>query len=366
MKKIPYILGSLLLIVLIAYGLYRFNRSTPAPTNESAMIESQSDESMTSDNTEIPEFESLNRDQAIQILPEDASDESSEVESTNETTDTAVEDPSIYRLDVMESNHKEFLDASQYGSVDEVIEEVIANYGLSPEMYSIAYYNFVTDEHYYNNEDNYIVAASTAKVPAAMAYIDMIEAGTYTYDSHLPFDTHYLYEGAGNIANAPAQDSYAISDLLREAITHSDNTAWYTLVFNYPNNFGGIASYIQDRIGFYDIPSYFYMDNYGSAYIYEQLLMIVATDPTYQPLVDLMRQTEPNQLFTSYIQTDRMANKYGRIDGQVNDVGIYYENEEPQYILVAYTDGAPGADSFLEDLNLNVNQWFRSQYLLNQ
>ena len=52
-------------------------------------------------------------------------------------------------------------------------------------------------------------------------------------------------------------------------------------------------------------------------------------------------------------------------DGEINDVAIYYENDQPQYILTAFTTNVPGADHLLEDLSLYVNLWYRDHYILN-
>lgn len=303
--------------------------------------------------------------QESQETDADSEDEDSEETTQVASTDGELYDEDIYDLELLEVYDLDDIDIDQFDSEGEVIEYVLDQYGADRDALSISFYNFNTDESYYINEDNYIVAASTAKIPVGMAYTDLINEGTYSYATQLLYNDYYYVEGAGNIANSPAQVSYSIEDLMAEMIKYSDNTAWYTLVFNYPNNFGGIAQYILDTAGYYDVPQYFWMDNYGSAYLYEQVLKEVATNPDYEYLVELMLQTDPPQLFTSYVNTDVFANKYGRVDQQVNDAGIYYENDEPQYILVAFTDNLVSADNILEDLNLYLNLWYRQNYILS-
>lgn len=331
--------------------------------NETTQFEeTDADEASTQEGQETPNSE---ENQTEETNQEEKTEETSQAPSQASPKELKILDESIYDVELMEIYHKNNIDMSQYESVDQVIDTILNEYGADRSTIGISFYNFLTDEHYYHNEDQLIVAASTAKIPVVMAYIDLINAGHYSYETQLLYNDYYYVEGNGNIANSPSQLSYSIADLMHEAIVYSDNTAWYTLVFNYPNNFGGIASYILDKTGYYNVPEYFWMDNYATAYLFEQLLIEVATNPDYEYLVELMKQTDPPQLFTSYINTEVFANKFGRVDEEINDMGIYYENDQPQYILTTFTSGLSYADNILEDLNLYVNLWFRQNYILN-
>lgn len=93
----------------------------------------------------------------------------------------------------------------------------------------------------------------------------------------------------------------------------------------------------------------------------EHLLIKLASDPAYQTTIDLMATDTTRQLFTSYVKQG-MANKYGRWEEAINDVGIYYEDGQPQYALVAITSNSPVADNFIELLNLRVNEYFHAQH----
>ena len=346
-------LGVAFIFALLLYIIY-INRNNQPSNHPTAVI---------TETVEITTTESIDTSDSNQ---QRQSVETSE-ESTTVSSDSAAVrfDPNIYRTDLIQEYGKDQFDVSEYDTVDELIEQLVTDYQVDFNQVGISFYNLKDDHYYGYNDNNFIVAASTAKIPVVMAFIDLINQGQYDYETELLYNDYFNYEGGGNIANSPAQASYSIADLMAEAIRHSDNTAWYTLVFNYPNNFGGVANYILQKTGNYNIPEYFYMDNYGSAYLYFQLLYIVATQPEYDYLVQLMRETDPPQLFTSFIHTDVLANKYGRVDGEINDVAIYYENDQPQYILTAFTTNVPGADHLLEDLSLYVNLWYRDHYILN-
>lgn len=297
---------------------------------------------------------------------ESTSEEELSEEDIDETAVPEGYDASIYNTEVISNNGIEPLDTSQYASIDELIWDIIHQYGVYDSQIGLAYYNFQTDEHFYINPDNYMIAASTSKVPVAALYVDLINEGVYTYDTHLPFNADYYVEGAGSITNSPLQSSYSISDLMFESLAHSDNTAWYTMAFNFINNYDSVRQGILNFAeGMSNVPSHYYSDNYTSAALTEKILIKIASNPAYEVIIDIMRQAQPNQLFTSYVNVENMPVKYGRLDAVVNDSGIYYENGEPQYVLVVLTDNVDYADGFLEILNLRINEWFRANYIQN-
>lgn len=261
----------------------------------------------------------------------------------------------------MEVNHIEPNVGASFESIDELVDSLMAEYNVNADQISLAFYDFRSDQHYYVNEHKFSIAASTVKAPIAALYIDLIQNQQISLTTTIPFKDSYLIEGAGLITNSPIQSEYTIEDLLYNAIVYSDNTAWYALMDYYNSNYGFYVNAILDFTQYYDVPEFFYQDNYVSAYLAEQWLIKIASQNDYKYLVDLMSQTEPDQLFTSYINKG-MANKYGRLENMVNDTGIYFENDQPQYALAIYTESVGQADIFLEMLNLRINEWHRAQY----
>src|SRR5699024_9506090 len=106
----------------------------------------------------------------------------------------------------------------------------------------------------------------------------------------------------------------------------------------------------------------FYSDNVASAELLSAYYDLLATDGAYQPLVDYLLDASPDRLFTTYVNSSLMANKYGNYGTALDDGGIYYDNAEPQYSLVALTDGLTDGTGVLENLSLRVNQYARANY----
>lgn len=319
------------------------------PDEEKEEVKESSKESSTATSSESSESETS------------ASDDSSE-DSTIEADETTL-DPSIYNVDLMEANGIEAINPAEYETIADLVYETIEEYGINTEQIGLSYYNFQENDYFEINPQSYIIAASTSKVPIAALYLDLIEEGYYTMDSYIPYDST-AYSSLEPY-NDSAESAYTIGELIHDSIVYSDNLAWYALAFNYINNFNSVRQGILNFAEYYTgVSDIYYADNYTSAEIAQEVLIKIANNPSYDYITQLMRQTEPDQLFSSYVNNDNMATKYGRLEAVVNDTGIYYENDQAQYSLVVLTDEVDYADGFLEILNLRINQWFRANYIL--
>ncbi len=217
------------------------------------------------------------------------------------------------------------------------------------------------------NENNFQTAASTIKLPLSVIYVDAIDEGTIDWDTEVTYTYADYEEGDGTITAAVAsgtgQAAYTIEDLIANALMHSDNTATNMLI-RYYNELYGSGAYKTSIANGVDvsIDDAFYSDNVASAELLSAYYDLLATDDTYQALVDYLLDASPDRLFTTYVNSSLMANKYGNYGTALNDGGIYYENDQAQYSLVVLTDGLSDGTSFLENLNLRVNQYYRANY----
>ncbi len=286
---------------------------------------------------------------------------SSQSQSEEATSDESL-DEAIYDVDLMAANGIDPINPDDYDSVDQIIDHLINDLGIDPSTVSVSFHNLISDERYNLNEDVYRISASIYKVPIAAMMLDQIEAGTYDFNSQIPFQESYYLEGSGAISNSPLRSSYSVQELLEESLIHSDNTAAYTLMFGVYGSFANSRQAVIDFLGLTNVPDYFFSENYYTSSILEDIYSIIMNDPKYTYIIDLLKQAEPHQLFTSYVK-EGMANKYGRYDSMINDSGIYYENDQAIYSLVIMTDGSPSADVFIELSNLYINQWVRAKYL---
>ena len=80
----------------------------------------------------------------------------------------------------------------------------------------------------------------------------------------------------------------------------------------YDKEFGNFREDILTFAGIDEKPEDFLNNNLSSAYITEQVLIKIAQDESYSDLINLMFETSPAQLFTSYVNNEMMANKFGR------------------------------------------------------
>ena len=293
-------------------------------------------------------------------------DESTASDSLGNTPLT-LSDEEVYNLDLMQASGIELIDTSQYASMDELIEVTMAEFGVDESQVSLQYTNFKTDESYTINESTFQTAASTIKLPLAVMYVDAIEEGYVDWDTEVTYTYADYEEGDGTITAAVAsgtgQAAYTIEDLIANALMYSDNTATNMLI-RYYNELYGSETYKTSIASSVDvaIDEAFYSDNVASAELLSAYYDLLATDDAYQPIVDYLLDASPDRLFTTYVNSSLMANKYGNYGTALNDGGIYYENDEAQYSLVALTDGLTDGTGFLENLNLRVNQYYRANY----
>jgi len=293
-------------------------------------------------------------------------DESTASESLGNTPLT-LSDEEVYNLDLMQASGIELIDTSQYASIDELIEATMAEFGVDESQISLEFINYQTGESYTVNENNFQTAASTIKLPLSVIYVDAIDEGTIDWDTEVTYTYADYEEGDGTITAAVAsgtgQAAYTIEDLIANALMYSDNTATNMLI-RYYNELYGSETYKTSIASSVDvaIDEAFYSDNIASAELLSAYYDLLATDGAYQPLVDYLLNNSPDRLFTTYVNSSLMANKYGNYGTALNDGGIYYENDEAQYSLVALTDGLTDGTGFLENLNLRVNQYYRANY----
>lgn len=294
------------------------------------------------------------------------SGDSAASESSSEEASLSLADEEVYNLELMEANGIQPLDASQYDDMAAVIEATMADFGVDESQISLAYEDLQTGETYTVNPDQYLTAASTIKVPLSVLFVDAIEAGDMSWDTEIQYSYGSYEEGDGTItagaANGTGQAAYTVEELIGEALMHSDNTATNMLI-SYYNNYYGTGAFRTNLFSIVDVvDEAAYSDNIASANALSTYYDLIASEDQYQPIIEFLQQTSPDRLFTTYVNTELMANKYGNYGTTLNDSGIYYEDDQPQYSLVVLTDGLAEGEAFIENLSLRVNEYYRDSY----
>lgn len=281
------------------------------------------------------------------------------IETTIEETTTDLIDYGIYDQELMKANKIDKMNFDEYTSIDQVIQSVIEDYGIYTDNISISYYDFINGEEYQLNSPVYRVAASTVKIPYSVIFFDLLDQGAVALNTQIPYMDAYYAERNGNVTNGTKQASYDLSYVLYEMLVNSDNTSAVMVYVYYEQYFGDMETSMAASAGMSDMPGEFYYQNYLSADFLMNDLKKMATESKYASLVKTMMEPKNPELFISYVKKG-MANKFGRFEATINDAGIYYENDQPQYALVCMTEKTFN-DAFLEVLNLRVNEWHRYQ-----
>lgn len=266
----------------------------------------------------------------------------------------------VHDIDLLESHGIEPLEIDQYQSLQEVIWQLIEDYGVNTDQIGLAYYDIQTGEEFQINAQEEFIVASISKAPMAAIYIDLINQGYYNWQSPIPYDDTYNAEEDDATTYQPSSKTYPLYDLIYTSIVNSDNGAAHAVTYNYINNFGNVRTALLDFADYWAVSDQFYQDNYGSAEFLEATFKKIALDPNYEEMVEMMMEDKPRQLFISYVKSG-MANKYGRLDDMVNDAGIFYYDGQARYILVCLTKELDYADSFLQMLNLRISEWNLAQ-----
>ncbi len=360
-KNYPYILGILFIIisVIAIIGLAINNNQSDEKTETTATLPSSSEVSQ-STSVSQEEFSQSTASSTDQSEDNESGEEKDQDESENTKNQAKLEE--IYDLDLMEATDLNFIEnIEDYKSIEEIVQYVFDETGASVEDVSIAYYNLLDDSTYFLNETKPQIIASIYKVGLVAMYVDLINEGVYSYDTPVTIDERALIASGDD----GELGTFTLDELMQETILYSNNVTSWALIYHH---FGSWAGYIDGLSNFTDISSVAnlaYQDNYLTSEILLNVFYKISQDPSYEYLVDLMHQSTPNQLFTAYVQNG-MANKYGRLDSVVTDAGIYYEDDQPIYILIGLTDANGTGDYFLERLNLRINEWTRYNYLENE
>lgn len=210
---------------------------------------------------------------------------------------------------------------------DELIEEFIGNKDLLDRQIALGYYNLVTGEEHYLHGDQYMVAASTYKVPLNMVFAEKISRGEMSLDTVIGYKKY--------------------SELLHTTIVDSSNndaeTLWLELG-DYMQFRRMIAPYMGEDPA--TVSSKFYENNFNTPRQSVTCLKLLYENPDRFPnIIETMKEAEPEQYFKYSERRYEIAHKYGYNTEEwhtyLNDTGIVY-TEDP-FIIVFFSDNFPMA-----------------------
>lgn len=245
---------------------------------------------------------------------------------------------------------------AQESTVQTLVYQTLDEFGLDPDMISIAYTDLVTGDEFFLNEHISMHAASTTKVATAVLYVDLIDSGELAWESELPYYDAFYEEGDGDITNGPKQDFYPIKDLVYQMLYYSDNTAWNILLAYYYENYGDFQQSLLELGHSQLFDDNLFIVNYADAELLNNILLHVATDKKYLPITQIMLKAQEGMLLKAHLKQG-MATKYGQYEDIYHDTGIYFNDKnQPQYTIVVmthdiYLSESGIADEFMGTLN---------------
>ena len=201
--------------------------------------------------------------------------------------------------------------AEEYGfetsSLDEIMAQFMASYGLNEGNFSVAYYATGDHAEYRFADDTYRVAGSLFKVPLNMYYYDL--------------------ERTGAISQNLTIGGWSLSTLHR---------------------LGSFRQYreLMTRFCDQDYPAAYYADNnINAGYMLAVLKQLYENQDDYAELIGYMKQGAPGQYFQHYVDEYDVAHKYGYFEGAVNDCAIIFTPEP--FLLTALTQDVAYAEIVL-------------------
>ncbi len=208
---------------------------------------------------------------------------------------------------------------------EKTLEQTVTEYresrGLNENNFSLSYYNTVTGESYAYNDEAFMVAASTYKLPLNMYYYEMEQEGLIASDAYIP--------GAGCTLDVCHEQS----------LVWSNNEVSIGMLYH----MGNFRTYKENMRKFFtmtdeEIDSIYYADNhYCTRMMMDALKYLYLRQERFGPMLDYMKQAQPEQWFRTYVRDYEVAHKYGYFEGAINDVGIIYTPEP--ILLAVYTFG---------------------------
>jgi|GEM_PF-2074792 len=195
---------------------------------------------------------------------------------------------------------------------------------LDSSNFSVSFCNLVSGQTYYFNELALLTPASTYKLPLNMYYYDLQAAGEITGDSIIP-DTELT-----------------LAECHRRSLVESDNPSSEAMLsaldfIKFKQDIRKYFTLTDDQID----PVYYRRNFYSTRMMQETAAYLYRHADEYQEALGYLLQAQPGMYFRRYAGSCQIAQKYGRIDGWENCVGIVYA--PTPFTLAVYTYGT-GSD----------------------
>jgi len=203
--------------------------------------------------------------------------------------------------------------------LEKLMADFRGKYGLTEENFSVSYYNTVSGESYAWNDERFMTAASTFKLPLNLYYYELEQAGKVGADTVI--------------------DGLPLSECHSQSLVWSNNDVSLAMLYR----LGNFRTYKQLMRKYFtmsdgEIASCYYSDNkYCTRMMMDCLKYLYERREQFPEMLSLMGKAQPDSYFRRDVTEYPIAHKYGIYDGAVNDTGII--NTPQPFLLAVYTQG---------------------------
>ena len=216
---------------------------------------------------------------------------------------------------------------------DELIADFYDSHKLKYGYASFGYYNTVTGETHYHDEDRWFIGASIYKLPLGMLYAEMLKNGELTLEDEVR--------------------GTKLETLLYGMIVQSSNI-YAERLWKYR---GGYQDMRRDFLKYFDMDAetvddvYWRNNHFTARQMLTCLRHLYEDSETYAHIIDLMLIASPDRNFKSKEQKYEIAHKYGYVPengvGYYNDTAICYTDDP--ICIVMLTQGIANPSGVLAD-----------------
>ncbi len=219
---------------------------------------------------------------------------------------------------------------------------------------SIMYSDTVTGYEYSYNPNKVYYAASTMKSLAAIYLYTKAAAGEINLDETMTYSSKYSWTESMEMKKHRYGDKIPLRDLVRYAITVSDNSAYQMLVSYIGRqrlkDFGRSLGATYTLTG---------GDNFGNINVNDAVIYMKTLNSFIENNGELGEELK--QVFLAALQNDleipeyeiKAAHKYGEYKPSYHDIGIVYDSN-PYIVAILSTEGYGDFEGKIKDINKHV------------
>lgn len=253
----------------------------------------------------------------------------------------------IYELMKNEKNKSTTMCLEEENSIQRTIELAVGQWRDNVGVY---YYNFEHEEECSLNADKLFLAASTTKVPLAMAIYDAIRDGKLSLDETISFIDDDYEEGTGSLFRRSFIEPLSVNELVRLSIVESDNIAKNMLRRISPITREAYVAKVSNEV----VSENNRVTPKQLGAVLKRLYENPDDNPNYNVLMEYMQNTIFSDRIPKYLEGVTVAHKIGNIDIYCHDIGIVFSGNP--YCIVIMTEGINDntASELISQISLDI------------